>query len=142
MAQKAGRTVLLKLGDGGSPESFNNLCGIATRSMTINNNVVDTSIPDCDSPGGVVKYTGGYGIQQVTISGDGRYTDEANHTALGDVARQQSDQNAQMVVPGWGTFEGAIKVQSYEVSGETEGNAAFSTEITFSGDVTFTAEGS
>lgn len=140
MAQKSGRTLLLKLEDSVTPGTFNNICGVATRNFTINNNIVDTTTPNCDSPGSTVKYTGDYGIQTLTFSGDGRFTDDAKHVALADISRQQTPTNGQVVVPGWGTFEGALLVGSYELGGETEGTMTFSASFTMSGDITFTAE--
>lgn len=139
MAQHPGRLVLLKVGDGGTPETFANLCGVTTRSISINNNVVDVSTPDCTTPSNPVAYAGDYGIQQVSLSGEGRYTDTADHTVLANASVNQSKPNMQIVVPGWGTFEGQALIESYEISGEMEGDASFSAKITLSGTVTFTA---
>lgn len=140
MAQKKGRLLLLKVSNSDTPETFDNLCGISTRNFTINNNLVDTTVPDCASPGSTVVYTGDYGVQTLNFTGDGRFTDDANHTVLADAARQQTAINGRVVVPGWGTFEGAILITSYELGGEMEGNMTFSCQITMSGAITFTAE--
>lgn len=141
MAASKGRLLLLKIGDGGSPtETFTNGCGFRARSFTINNNVVDTSKPDCSSPGGVVKYTGIYGIQTITLSGSGESSDDTQNLRLLNAARGQTDLNMQIVVPGWGTFQGSVLIGSLEHSGDTEGTMEFSCDITMTGDVTFTAE--
>ena len=140
MAQYAGRLVLLNIGDGGTPtEIFSNLCGLTTRSFVINNNVVDVSTPDCTTPSNPVAYAGDYGIQQFSISGEGRYTDKADHTVLANAAVNQSKPNMQIVVPGWGRFEGQALIESYEISGEMQGDASFTAKITLSGAITFTA---
>lgn len=141
MAASPGRLLLLKIGDGGSPtETFTAGCGFRARSFSINNNIVDTTTPDCSSPGGTVKYTGVYGIQTISLSGSGESSDDTQNLLLVNAARSQSALNMQVVVPGWGTFQGAVLIGSLEHSGDTEGTMEFSSDITMTGDVTFTAE--
>jgi len=38
------------LGDGGSPEVFTAPCGLTSKSLNLNKNLSDVSIPDCDDP--------------------------------------------------------------------------------------------
>ncbi|WP_298958373.1 phage tail tube protein [uncultured Roseibium sp.] len=140
MASK-GRLLLLKIGDGATPtEAFTNGCGFRARNFTINNNVVDTTKPDCASPGDTVRYSGEYGIQTLTFSGSGESSDDTQNKRLMNAAREQTDLNQQVVVPGWGTFEGATLIGSFEFSGEAEGTMEFSCDITMTGAITFTAE--
>ncbi|QFT31814.1 Phage major tail protein 2 [Labrenzia sp. THAF82] len=140
MASK-GRLLLLKIGDGATPtEAFTNGCGFRARNFTINNNIVDTTTPDCASPGNTVTYSGDYGIQTVTFSGSGESSEDVQNLLLMNATRQQSAQNIQVVVPGWGMFEGAALIGSFEFSGEVEGTMEFSCEITMTGAITFTAE--
>jgi TP901-1 family phage major tail protein len=139
MTQQKGRTLLLKRGDGGGTEAFATVCGITTRSISINNNEVDVTVPDCSTPGDKVLAKTAYGIQTLEFSGDGMFTDEAAHKNMSNDALNQALGNYQVVVPGWGTFEGAIFIGSYELSGETEGNMGFSVSIRLN-DFTFTAE--
>lgn len=140
MAASKGRLLLLKIGDGEVSETFSNGCGFRARSFTINNNIVDTTTPDCSSPGGIVKYTGEYGIQTLNLSGSGESSDDTQNVRLLNAARQQTALNMQVIVPGWGTFEGAVLIGSLEHSGDVEGTMEFSCDITMTGDVTFTAE--
>jgi hypothetical protein len=41
---------LVKVGDGGSPETFTDPCGLTTKGFTRTANMNDTNIPDCDDP--------------------------------------------------------------------------------------------
>ncbi|WP_234836899.1 phage tail tube protein [Sinorhizobium meliloti] len=50
--QQLGRSLLIKIGDGNTPEVFSNLCGLKTRSFNMSANEVDTTIPSCTNPGG------------------------------------------------------------------------------------------
>lgn len=38
------------LGDGADPETFSAPCGLTSKSLTLNKNLSDVSIPDCDDP--------------------------------------------------------------------------------------------
>ncbi len=138
MSQQPGRTLLIKRGDGASPEVFSNVCGIATRSISINNNEIDVTVPDCSTPGNKVLANTAYGIQKLEVSGDGKFTSVDGHKNVASDALNQATGNYQVVVPGWGTFEGAVMISSYKVSGETEGDADFSIALTLNG-FTFTA---
>ncbi len=140
MAQQTGRTLLIKRGDGGTPtEIFATVCGVTTRSISINNNEVDNTVPDCSTPGNKVLAETGYGIQTLEISGEGKFEDDSGHLNVSNDARNQATGNYQIVVPGWGTFEGAAFIGSYELSGETEGNMDFSITLRLNA-VTFAAE--
>ncbi|MGT9989222.1 phage tail tube protein, partial [Klebsiella pneumoniae] len=48
--QQIGRTLLIQIGDGETPEVFSNLCGLTTRSFNMSANEVDTTITDCVNP--------------------------------------------------------------------------------------------
>lgn len=73
--------VLVKLGDGGSPEVFTAVCGIQDASINRTVTTQDRFVRDCAKPGEVpnrkVKVTG----KQMDITGSG-LTDKANVTTL------------------------------------------------------------
>jgi TP901-1 family phage major tail protein len=139
MTQQKGRLLLLKRGDGGGTEAFATVCGITTRSISVNNNEVDVTVPDCSTPGDKVLANTAYGIQTLEVSGEGKFTSEAAHKAVANDALNQATGNYQVVVPGWGTFTGAVFIGSYELSGETEGDMDFSISLRLN-DHTFAAE--
>lgn len=41
---------LIKIGDGASPESFSDPCGLTSKGFTRTANMNDTNVPDCDDP--------------------------------------------------------------------------------------------
>lgn len=139
MAQQKGRLLLLKRGDGGSPETFATVCGFRARSMKLGNNEVDLTVADCADPGALVKQKTGYGIQTLEFSGDGLFDSADGHKDFATDALNQATGNYQIVVPGLGTFEGAIWIGDYEASGETQGDMAFSATLRLNA-WTFTAE--
>jgi hypothetical protein len=43
-------TFLVKIGDGGAPETFTDPCGLTSKGFTRTANLNDTNVPDCDDP--------------------------------------------------------------------------------------------
>ncbi|MBN9010811.1 MAG: phage tail protein, partial [Rhizobiales bacterium] len=82
MAQQKGRLLLIKMGNGADPEVFTSVCGLRSRSFSLSNNEVDTTVPDCDDPGAVVQKSSTPGIQDRTFQGAGLFTNNAAGKAL------------------------------------------------------------
>lgn len=140
MAQQIGRELLIKAGNGASPEVFTNICGIKTRSFNMSANEVDTTVPDCDNPGNLPQKTSAPGILDQSFSGSGLFTNTAAGKQMLDDARTGVIRNYQVVVPGYGTMEGPYAIFDMELSGELEGNLEFSATFRQTGALTFTAE--
>lgn len=129
MPQQKGRTLLIKISNDDAepgPETFSNLCGLTTRSFNMSANEVDTTIPNCENPGGPVVKTAEPGIQNRTFSGSGKFVSGAVAKQLLDHVRAGTTFSAQVVVPGDGTYTGVWFVSEFEFSGEMEGNMDFS----------------
>lgn len=138
--QQLGRLLLIKIGNGATPEVFSNLCGLKTRSFNMSANEVDTTIPSCVNPGGPVQKTSRPGISNRTFSGTGNFVaGSAMTTFLGYVRGSQAF-NAQVVVPGDGTYEGSWMVTDFEFSGDVEPNMEFSATFVAADVLSFAAE--
>ena len=140
VGQVLGRTLLIKIGDGADPEVFSNLCGLKTRSFNLSAGEVDTTIPDCANPGNVVQKTSRPGIANRTFTGSGAYVAGANMSAFMVHVINATAFNAQVVVPGLGTFSGSWFVTDFSASGDVEPNMEFSATFTAADVLTFTAE--
>jgi len=140
MTNQIGRELLIKAGDGGSPELFSNVCGIRTRSFNLSANEVDTTVPDCDNPGNLPQKTSAPGILDQSFSGSGLFTNTAAGKQMLDDARTGTGRNYQVVVPGYGTFEGPYAIFELELSGEMEGDMEFSATFRQTGPLVFTPE--
>jgi predicted secreted protein len=140
MPQHKGRLLLVKIGDGASPEVFANVCGIQTRSFNLSATEVDTTIPDCENPGSAVVRTAEPGIVNRTFSGSGKFVSGATSDILMDHVNAATVFNAQVVVPGLGEYEGSWMVSEFEFSGEMEGNMDFNATFVAAGPLEFTAE--
>lgn len=140
--QQLGRLLLIKIGDGATPgpEVFTNLCGLKTRSFNMSANEVDTTIPSCTNPGGPVQKTSRPGISNRTFSGSGNFVKGTTSTAFLNKVRNSEAFNAQVVVPGDGTYEGSWMVTDFEFSGDVEPNMEFSATFVAADVLEFTAE--
>jgi TP901-1 family phage major tail protein len=140
MAQQTGRGLLIKKGDGGTVEVFTTVCGLLARSFSVNNNTVDVTVPDCIVPTGRVIESMVYGVQSLQFSGSGLFDNDIVGKAVSNAALNQTLSNYQIIVPGWGTFQGSFIIESLSFSGDKEGNLEFEATWRLSGAVTFTAE--
>lgn len=138
MAQQKGRELIIKIGDGGDPETFTNFAGLQTRSFNLSVNEVETTVPDKDDPGEVVQRTATAGIRSQSFSGDGLFDNDTESQTAVDAALNGTPINAQVVVPGVGTFEGPWIISGLEFSGGMEDNLGFSATFSASDALTFT----
>ncbi len=140
MAKQLGRALLVKIGDGETSETFANLCGLNSKSLTINNSAIDVTTPDCTSPEGPLWTETLAGLKNVSVSGDGFFEDSAAEARMNTVAMQNDNQaNFEIVVPDFGTYAGAFRLTTVEFGGETEGGVTYSISLESTGAVTFTA---
>jgi TP901-1 family phage major tail protein len=140
MAKQLGRALLVKIGDGEATENFDNLCGLNSKSLTINNSAIDVTTPDCTSPEGLLFTETLAGLKNISVSGDGFFEDSTAEARMNTVAMQNDNQaNFEIVVPDFGTYAGAFRLTSVEFGGETEGGVTYSISLESTGAVTFTA---
>lgn len=138
--QQVGRLLLVKIGDGGSPETFSALCGITSTTFTLSANDIDTTIPDCADPSATPQKTGTPGIKQRQFQGSGKFVAGANSSAFIQHVIDATSFNAEVVVPGLGSFQGPWYVTNFDFSGKIEGNMDFTATFMAGGPLTFTAE--
>lgn len=140
MAKQKGRLMLVNIGDGAGSETFAKLCGLRSKTLTINNSEIDVTTADCDNPGGPLWTEVMDGVKRVSVSGNGYFKDETTEARLNTVAMGASPiANFQIIVPDFGTFAGAFFVQSVEYGGEQEDGVTYSLSLASTGAVTFTA---
>jgi len=144
MAAQKGLDLLLKINTSGS--TFVTVGGLRSTSITMNEESVDATSKD--SLGSRTLLAGG-GVQSVSVSGSGIFTDsvaeilvrttfaaQAN-TTNGATAQVAAFKNFQVIVPDLGTFTGAFQITSLEYAGEYNGEATYSISLESSGFITF-----
>lgn len=140
MAKQLGRALLVKIGDGEVSEAFSNLCGLNSKSLTINNTSIDVTTPDCTTPEGALWTETLAGLKNMSLSGDGFFEDSTTEARANTVAMSADNQaNFEIVIPDFGTYAGAFRIESLEFGGETEGGVTYAISLASTGAVTFTA---
>ena len=79
MAAQKGSAMLMKVGNGGSPETFTTIAGLRSTSLTINNESVDVTNKDSS---GKRTMLAAAGVQSISVSGSGVFTDAASETTV------------------------------------------------------------
>lgn len=140
MAKQLGRALLVKIGDGEASEAFANLCGLNSKSLTINNTAIDVTTPDCTAPEGALWTETLAGLKNVSVTGDGFFEDSTTEARMNTVAMAADNKsNFEIVVPNFGKYAGSFRITSLEFGGETEGGVTYSLSLESTGAVTFTA---
>ena len=109
MAAQKGSAMLMKVGNGGSPETFTTIAGLRSTSLTINNESVDVTNKDSS---GKRTMLAAAGVQSISVSGSGVFTDAASETTVKTNALADTQDNYQFLVPDFGTFTGAFQITS------------------------------
>ena len=138
MAAQNGRSFLIKTQDVGSPTNdYETIGGFRTKSLRINNSVVD--ITDQDSAG-FREILAGAGVGSLTVTGSGVFKDAVSEGLLETRALPPNDAaNYQIVVPGLGTFQGSFVVTDLSYEGPHDDAVTFSVTLESAGAITFTS---
>jgi predicted secreted protein len=93
----------------------------------MSNASIDTTVPNCEDPSQPIVATARPGRQTITFSGDGLFDSNAAGKAIADSARNQDiDTNYEVVVPGYGSFQGPFFISDFQWNGDMEDPLAFS----------------
>tara|TARA_R100001509_G_scaffold152790_1_gene113291 strand:- start:69 stop:485 length:417 start_codon:yes stop_codon:yes gene_type:complete len=134
MAAQKGRALLMKIGDGASPEVFTTIGGMRSTSITLNDEAVDITNKDSTNDARVLLAQGG--IKSASVSGNGVFTDSASETTLYGQWHASSFKNYQFLVPDLITFTGAFMLETLEYAGEFNGEVTYSFSFQSAGDLT------
>lgn len=134
MAAQKGASMLLKIGNGGSPETFTTIGGLRSTGITLNDEAVD--ITNKDSSGNRTLLADA-GIHSMTITGSGVFTDAASETTLKGTMNASSFTNFQLLIPDFGTYTGAFMCASLAYNGEHNGEVTYDVTLESSGAITF-----
>ncbi len=137
MAAQKGILILLKHGDGASPEVFTTVGGLQTSNASFNNGQVD--VTSADDTSRFRQLLAGAGVRSMSISGNGVFKDDAGIEAVRAAAAADTHDNWEVTWPDWGTWTGAFQISSFEFSGDHDGEAQWSFTIESAGDLTWAA---
>ncbi|WP_353475517.1 phage major tail protein, TP901-1 family [Salipiger sp. H15] len=141
MAKQKGRTLLIKLSNGQESPTFETLCALTTKTLTINNEEIDVTTADCTAPNGALWTEVLDGVKRVSLSGNGISKKDNAEARLASVAMSSPPVvDAEIIVPNFGTFAGSFFIQSGDFGGDQSGGVTFSLTAASTGVVTFTPE--
>lgn len=134
MAAQKGSALLMKIGDGASPEAFTTIGGMRSTSLTMNDEMVDVTNKDSSNARTILAQGG---VNSISVSGSGVFTDSASETTLKGKFNVSALTNYQFLVPDFGTFTGAFMLTTLEYGGEYNGEVTYSFSFESSGTIAF-----
>ena len=133
MAVQKGSAVLMKIGNGASPEVFTTIGGLRDTSITINAETVDITTKDSSR---VRTLLAQGGVKSFAVSGTGVFDDSASHQSVLSAFDGSAHTNYQFLMPDYNTFTGAFQVTSIEYSGTYNDSAQYSLTFESAGAIT------
>lgn len=136
MAAQKGKDLLLKVDSNGAG-SFTTVAGLRARSVAFNAETVD--ITHQESAGQWRELLAGAGVKNARLSGSGIFKDAASDELIRSYVFAGTIRDWQVIVPDFGTVEGAFQITSFELTGRHDGEVAFELALESAGELTFTA---
>jgi len=135
MSGQAGRDVLIRLGDGASPEGFVTVAGIRTKSFTLKSPAADATA--ADSPEGWREMIAGAGVKSISVKGAGVFKDAASDARLREIFFAGEAVSAELIVPDFGRLTGAFIVSELKYGGAHDGEATMELALESAGLISF-----
>ena len=136
MAAQKGKDILVRIGDGSTPSVFTALAGLRARTISLNAKAVDAT--DGDSAGWRELLTGA-SVRQCSVSGSGVFRDASADAQMRQAFFDGAARSWQLVIPDFGTLQGAFQVSALEYAGQFDGEATFAVTLSSAGALSFTA---
>lgn len=136
-----GVKLLLKVGDGASPEVFSTFCSINTaRGISFSSTTNDFNIPDCDDPDKIAWVAREKDGLSVGVTGAG-ILNTPDVEEFYEWFASPDSKNCQVVVDvpsadGGVIFEGAFHLTDFEITGDRSGKMECSLSLASDGEVT------
>ena len=123
MAVQKGASLVVKIGNGASPEVFTTVAGLQDTSIGINQETVDVTNKDSSR---VRTLLAQGGVKSFTITGSGIFQDDASEQSVLSAFDGASFTNFQFLVPDYNTFTGAFQVTTLDYTGTYNGAVQYS----------------
>lgn len=136
MTAQRGKDMLVKIGDGGSPEAFTTVAGLRTRTISLNAREVDATHSESN---GWRELLGAAGVRQASVSGAGVFLNDAAAEQIRATFFAGAIRNFKLVIPGMGELTGPFLIANLDYAGEHDGEATISLALASAGAVSFTA---
>jgi TP901-1 family phage major tail protein len=134
MAAQKGKDLLVRIDDGAG---FATVAGLRTRRLTFNAATVD--ITHAESAGQWRELLQGAGIRRAGVAGRGLFKDAASDALVRQTFFDGAVKDYQIVIPDFGTVEGAFQITHLEFAGEHNGEVTYELALESAGELTFAA---
>ncbi|RUM97337.1 phage major tail protein, TP901-1 family [Pseudaminobacter arsenicus] len=135
MVAQKGKDLLLKLDTSGAG-SFVTAAGMRSKRIAFNSETVD--VTDADSAGRWRELLAGSGVQRASINGSGIFKDASSDAEIRTRFFAGTIADWQLIVPDFGTVEGAFQITALEYSGSHDGEVTFEMALESAGPISFT----
>ncbi len=136
MATQLGRDLLIKIDMTGSG-GFETVAGLRASRISFNAETVD--VTNMESAGGWRELLAGAGVRSASMTGSGVFMDETTDARARQIFFDGDIPDFQIVVPDFGTIEGAFQITGLEYSGEFDGEAVYEMSMASAGALSFVA---
>ena len=136
MVAQNGEDLLVKIDMTGGG-LFETAAGLRATRISFNAESVD--VTSLESSGGWRELLAGAGMKTASISGSGVFKDAATDERARQIFFDGETPNFQVIIPDFGTVEGAFQITSIEYAGSHNGEATYELSLASAGALTFTA---
>lgn len=136
MGAQNGKDLLIKVdltGDG----QFQTLAGLRATRVSFNAETVD--VTSLESQGGWRELLSGAGVKSAAISGSGVFKDDDTDERARQIFFDGETPDFQVIIPNFGTVEGAFQLTGIEYSGSHNGEATYEMSLASAGQLVFVA---
>lgn len=137
MAGQRGRDVVVRIGDGGSPEAFAVVAGIRARTIALSTRLMEATTSQ--SPQAWRELIAGAAAKRIEVAGSGAFKDAASDALLRTAFFAGEAPRLQLEVADFGVLEGPFAIAELNYGGEHDGEATFSVRLASAGAISFTA---
>jgi TP901-1 family phage major tail protein len=135
MSAQKGKDLLVKISDGAG--GFTTVAGLRTRRLAFNAETVD--VTNAESSNRWRELLDGAGVKRASVSGRGLFKDAASDAQMRQTFFDGTIVAYQIVIPDFGTVQGAFQLTSLEFAGEHNGEVTYDVALESAGELTFTA---
>jgi len=136
MVAQNGKDLLIKVDLDGT-STFQTMAGLRASRLSFNAETVD--VTSLESAGGWRELLAGGGVKSAAISGSGVFRDEATDERARQIFFDGEVPEFQVIIPDFGTVEGAFQITSIEYAGNHDGEASYELSLASAGLLSFTA---
>lgn len=134
MTAQKGKDLLVKIADGAG---YTTVAGLRTRRLAFNAETVD--ITHAESANRWRELLDGAGVKRASVSGRGLFKDASTDALMRQTFFDGAVKSYQIVIPDFGTVQGAFQIANLEFAGEHNGEVTYDVSLESAGELTFTA---